>query len=1083
MSLKSNPEALSNIYTVEPAASDPFTAPSVAQGGEEFDVAGGWGQIVGEAASFIVSPLNRRTGKALATASQRYAEKIKRQAELEKAIEAAGTDRAGKLQAELDIETRFDIHKVDDGFDVVDVATNTVLAKYTTEAEARKFLVNTQGEAMDLGPQQTRRAEVEEPVSQPGPLPASPEDIPAGQRMGPERDPIDLPGDEAATVGEAAASRQPVKDDPYAQWVSLDDDAINIAAEGIFNRPEAVDGMIGNMRVVGKQGDPKIVDEGHVYGLIESTGAAMKARLDQLGIEEVKRISNQETERLANILGVNPNKLVETLMGGRFNLGVGSQGQIGAIMHATKSLLIAEIRKLDELSKIALGLKGAHLVSDQARYAWVRQNELVANLKRHYLGVRSDIARAQQVNRMPVADARLTVAEQEQMIARNFNRHVDELGGADVVDEAIQNYHALKDDLPARLAYGTQLTRLQKWLDAGHEVFIMNLLSGWFTHVKNMAGGVAVLVGDIGETTGAATLQLPQGAMGRPRSVTYGDVSAKVFGQIMSAREALVAGARSFWLREEPRGMEMTITGETKHNFGPIRQDAFSAQAMELTGFWGEVVDWAGQVLTLGRAPTRMLMAGDTVMKSVAYRGALYEEAYRQARLKNLQGDALGEFIAEFVFNPSVEAATAAKDFGKYVTLQTDMHGTLKHLQKAAGDRFIRLIVPFFKTPTNAVIFNFERSPAAMILKRYQDAQAEGGAAAAKANSRAAIGSALMMYMALEWDKDSFTGNLSSNPGVLAAYRRMGKERNSLRIGDYNYNLKFFEPWSTAPTIVASTMEIVSHPDISDDDAFEILGTVAGALGQSVTNNTFMSGISMLINVMENPDRHGERFAYNYMRAAIPGSSALNEFRRAIDPVRRLKTDYLDVLRARLPGLSEDLPPERNLWGEVQIPHRWRTAHKPNPVDLEVVRLDLNLPGQHPTVIGEIRLLSDEIDWFHKKAGELAYDMIEALINPKSKKAPYVDERNVGMKTWNKWRRDYAESKALSEAGDEIAEEECKSMIRAHLLLAQKITVGELLVHPEFGPNIAKHKRDVEAHVDEQKMRRLLNAGSIGVSE
>jgi hypothetical protein len=109
--------------------------------------------------------------------------------------------------------------------------------------------------------------------------------------------------------------------------------------------------------------------------------------------------------------------------------------------------------------------------------------------------------------------------------------------------------------------------------------------------------------------------------------------------------------------------------------------------------------------------------------------------------------------------------------------------------------------------------------------------------------------------------------------------------------------------------------------------------------------------------------------------------------------------------------------------------------------------------------------------------------MLAALIDPKSKKAPYVGERDVGMETWNKWRRDYAESKALSEAGDEIAEEECKSMIRANLLLAQKITVAELLVHPKFGPNIAKHKRDVEAHVDAQRMRRFLNAGSIGVSE
>ena len=1073
MTLKSEPHQLHNIYSVErPDAALNVSdlaeeEPSlVDDSDDELQIAGLWG-AAGRTAAGIVAPVvsggNVPAGSALYKAFLRYQKKLAKQKDLATAVKNAGPDEKGRRLSELEIETKYDVIETDEGFQAVNVGRNEVIGTYTSREEAKKAILHEQSDVSDLGPAERWKRERR----------LSPEDEVPEQAVPEKADPVEgesllPPTESAAKKAKQTPEREPVKDDRYKYWVSFDDEDLKIAAEGVHSHPEMKDGMIGNLRVKGKDGAVKIVDEGHVYGLIDSTSRALENNLNKLGEETVKRISNQETARLADLLGVNPNKLMNDLMGGRFEIGVRNPGHFAAIMHAAKSLLIAEIRKLDELSDVVLGKKGAYLVSDEARYAWVRQNELVANLKRHYLGARSDIARAQQINRLPVADDRLTAAEAEAMLSRNFTHNIDELGGPSAIDDAVRLYDELGDDVPARLAFGTQLTQFEKWTDAIHEVFVMNLLSGWFSHVKNTAGVIGVLVGDVVETSGAATLQVPAGLLGHQRAVTYGDVSAKVFGQLMSAREALIAGARAFWLREEPPGMEMTITAETKLNLGHQRRDAFSAAAMEYTGFWGTVVDYAGQLLTLGRLPTRMLMAEDAVMKVTAQKGALYEEAFRQARFKNLKGDAAAEFIAEFVFNPPEAAAAKARDWAKYVTLQSDISGTMKDLQRFARNRFVRLIMPFFKTPTNAVIYTGERSPAARIFKHYKDAEMAGGAEAAKANARAVLGTAIMAYIATEWDADTLTGNLSDNPGVLAAYRRMGKTRNSLRIGDYYYNYKWMEPWSTVPALVSSTMEIVSHPDIDDATAFEVMATVGGAIGQSITNNTFMSGVSMLLDVLQQPDRHGERFAYNYLRSAVPGSAALNEFRRATDPLRRLKRDYLDVIRDRLPGLSKDLFPERDLWGRVSMPNRWRSFYEPNVVDEEIIRLDLNFPKHHPTVVDGVSLKDEEIDWFHKRAGEMAKKALEALVDPKSKKAPLVGV-GVGQAEWSAWRKEYATHKRASEMGDELATTYCENMLRGMLLEVQKDAVKELLTSSPFAAEIMKYKLAIE--IKEQQIK------------
>jgi hypothetical protein len=871
-------------------------------------------------------------------------------------------------------------------------------------------------------------------------------------------------------VGESEAN------ETYSRWLTFGDDELDKIMKGSLDTPAVRDGVIAGMRVKGTMPgmEVKVPDEGHIYGLIQSTGDAIRKKLAGKSPQELESISLEQTTALANLIGTNPNKLHKNLREGRFTLGSKAPGHLAANVVAAKNMLVHEIRKLDELTDIAtVGrvIDGVAVGPTNAdRWAWKEQAELVANIQRDFQGIRTDVGRALSAMRIPAGG-------EKAMLDRDYSRILDDFGGSDKIAAQIEVYRSLPNDAVKRGYAVRELSGVAKSLDAIHEVWLNSMLSGWFTHIRNTVGVVATIGWDIAETAATAARQVANPLIGRQRDVTFGDLGAKIFGQTMSMREAFTASGRAFWLREDAfQGAGMDVfSGVGGGN--PLRGDAWSAANFEKTGALGAFIDWSGHILTLGRAPMRALMTEDAFMKVVSFRGSLYEQAYRAGRAEGLKGDEFAEFIAEFLLEPPRSAREKAVAQSKMVTLQSDMEGALKDLQKFTSNRFMRLLVPFYKTPTNALLYVGERSPFAPAMKRYRDALKEGGEAAANANTRMMMGTGVMLLLWQQWEAGDFTGGLSPDPRLRRAYDRMGIKPYHWRYGDTYYNYSMAEPISTIVGLIGDAMEVINHPDTDDMTGMEVAVATAGVIGFNLTNKSFMTGIQLFMDAARNPGRFGPKMLENYARSMVPGSAALADIQKATDEDKRyhkgLKTfrTALDMLKSRLPGLSHDLEVEYDLWGRSRnVGSRFMSPYKPNAVDKELVRIGLGLEA-HPTTMTDpsgntLGLEPDEVAFYHQRAGKLAKDRMELLItNP----AGYDRKFQPGGKPGTGVGAAYKKLRKASLKGNQLATDDIKVILRKLLTAARVEAQLELYLGSEFSADLQSVTDKVNRERDTQR--------------
>ena len=647
--------------------------------GEEIQVAGVFNSLSPAGARIISGALTGR--QTFGSAYLKSVERLKRQKELEKTA-----------VKNIDPKLQYTIENRAGGFEVVDGTTDKVLGRFGTVEEANKFLTKHKSSVTDLGPPESQpksaQQKVDESVS--GEKTIGEPDVGPVARMDADGEPQPLP---------PSIQSEMERNGSYKEWLTLGNDDYDAWMSGIRAGTVLEDGIIAGLRVKGRQAgmEVKVPNEGNIYSHIAASGEQIQKKLNALSPDEQKAISLDQTRALADVLGENPEKLKKRFLSGAFNLENGKPGQLAAQMVAAKDLLIFEIRKLDELADFVDGSRKLPegVTTEQAQFQWLQQAELVANIQRQYKGAQTDIARAMSAFRIPARDDNV-------LIQRDYAKLISDVGGTEKVREIVDGYKK-ETDLPRRANQVRQLSKFQRFTDSVHEVWINSMLSGWRTHLKNTVGTWSSLVADIAEMSAVATAEAPKVLWGGQRSITFGDVQAKVFGQMMAMKEATSAAGRAFWLREDPiMGAEMSIISGSN----PYRQDAISAENWNISNKAGaRAIDLFGNLVTLGRAPTRMLMMGDAFNKIVAYRGTLWEEAYRAGRQKGKKGEALEDFIADFVIEPPDAAAQKGLEHAKYVTLQSDFDpGTILHdAQKVAGHRIMRLIIPFYKTPPHSI--------------------------------------------------------------------------------------------------------------------------------------------------------------------------------------------------------------------------------------------------------------------------------------------------------------------------------------------------------------------------------------------
>ena len=852
---------------------------------------------------------------------------------------------------------------------------------------------------------------------------------------------------EDAILGQGPARLSDEQQEQYDYYkTDFGDEQINRLMESRMQRPELKDGLIAGsgIRAVGTQPgmEQKIPDEGNVLSLI---GQMAKEIQNNVPTKQLEKISLEETAELADLVNTNPKRLTEMMKRG-LQVDPTTPGALAAHVSAAKNLFVSEAIKLDRMMDVA-GRADATL---EQKLLAKQQSDLVAGLQGMYKGAVTDIARALNATKLPARETRgMTPDEIAQFTGRDYRKLADDLGGVNNIDAFIEGYRNL-DDMKARMKYINSKSFARKVFDAWHEVWINSILSGTWSHIKNLAGGIAAIFNENAATAVAAGYQgITRGvfrANDGIRDVTFGDLQAKMFGQTMAVREALVAAGRGFITREELFGSSKLEArgGGSEGQLGtlPNQFDAFSAGGLGVRNrVLGHGIDALGNLLTLGRAPTRALVAGDSFVKVVAYRGALYELAYRDARLADLKGDAFSDHVADFVTSPPGKAVEEAQQLARISTLQNELDEQTKNLQKTLRGPVLSWIVPFFKTPMNAIFYARDNSPLAYFFTPYKEAMAQGGAAAAKAQAKMALGTMVMGFAGMYASTGNITGSISSDPKVRAAYLRRGITPYSVRIPGTNkwvpYNT--IEPVSTIIGLAVDAYEsIQNYPGATRTDTETLLG-VSAVIGHNLVNKTFMVGVSQFLDTVQDPQKL-PRMMMNYATSAtVPGSALFNEMSRLQNDVRRYRRktgiDYSEKvsrgIQSRLPFVQENLKPARDAWGRVTNRSRI-TMYDPNPVDEEIARLQLPY-APYPEGESSVVLYDDEqLDYFHEVTGKKAFEELQKFLKDS----------------------EFKQLQKASKAGNNIATEQLQHIIRKIRLQAIQFGKGEVRNHPVFGPQL-----------------------------
>lgn len=458
-------------------------------------------------------------------------------------------------------------------------------------------------------------------------------------------------------------------------------------------------------------------------------------------------------------------------------------------------------------------------------------------------------------------------------------------GGPGKIDDIAAKLADLGDD-PAAAAKFIRDAQVATTGDKLYFAWINAILSAPSTHVANITGNVAsntlnLIESGIAEGIGRVT----------GRGHVAGETLARASGTIRGLLDGLAAGAKA-----QLHGS--TIPGQLEIRAEPI------AALRGKAGAW---------------LPTRSLTAQDIVFRTAAYRGELGAQAIRQAATEGLRGPAAQGRITELLANPTLDMKNAAEAAAQYATFTKDLGRFGKQFQKlVASDPtgISRYLVPFIRTPANLLKYAGERSPLAPLSPTIRRALmgADGPVAQQDAIARLVTGSAITTAAVVLFNEGKITAAGPSDPGE----RRLWLESNqpySIRVGDQWVSYQRLEPISTLFGVTAGLTEAWQREGASDDEIKKTAGAVIEGIAENLSNKTFLSGTFNAVQAIMEPERYGERYLARQATSIVP--NVVRRSAQALSPEFPDSRTILQEFQASLPGLRDDLPKRRTIFGEA----------------------------------------------------------------------------------------------------------------------------------------------------------------------
>lgn len=659
----------------------------------------------------------------------------------------------------------------------------------------------------------------------------------------------------------------------------------------------------------------------------------------------------------------------------------------GATLNAEESVALRELwirsgTKLKELAQTA-----AVDSNPNVQFQFQKMMGIHRAIQEKAIAVRTEAARALNSWKIPTGGNLEKIMEFDQVMGR--------IGGVDASQAVAKKITSLQNRPDALDAYvrGAVWTTTQ---EAAAQLWYFSLLSNPHTHMRNFISNSVTSLFDVAERKTASVLGT---------NVAPNEATAKLLGMVGGFKDALRITARGRQTlltaaKETVKGKasqagnqlagaadefgtvyRTAVTGESSLGQGGkvdigqrghisklthqlVGEKLAKAPLPEALHKAAGLLDTALQIpaksldaVTL--VPSRALQTADELFKTINYQGELHaqaiQNAWKMAQTGDIAPDQIGAKVADTLADPDEFMRIRAQSQAEYLTF-TNMPSHDSPLWQAirgiggiplAG----RIIMPFTRVVYNMGGYTFERTPLAPMVRRWRDDMAAGGRARDLALSKMALGTMVLTAAVDLSMKGHITGVGSPDLGERAADRRMKVQPNSVKIGDRYYAYRGLEPLASPLGIAANLTEILAYSQNDENtQTDEIVIAASLAIGNQLVSQQYMMGVANLFDAMSDPTRKGQAWFNALARAMIP--AGVGQYTRSVvDTDLHQVENMIDAMKARIPGLSADVPYTIDLWGrkislrsglgEVydMISPIYSKQYAPEPIDLELKRL------------------------------------------------------------------------------------------------------------------------------------------------
>lgn len=656
-------------------------------------------------------------------------------------------------------------------------------------------------------------------------------------------------------------------------------------------------------------------------------------------------MSLAETEQLADASGIPTEALLKRNVGQAFNAEEAVQLRKAMVQSAT------EVRDL--AAKAISGSEADVLAFQEATTRHIAIQEQVA-------GMTTEAGRALSSFRI-VAGAEGGVAD----VLKTF-------GGRESIADVARKINEL--DTPAKVSKFLMDSRKATTGDMVIEAWVNGLLSGPTTHVVNGISNLATALWNVPETALAAGIGKLRGGAGE--RVLFGEAGQELFGIVQGSKEGVIAAAKAY--REEG------VVGGQKIELA--RKAAIPSKTINIGG---RSIELGGKQV---RIPGRLLSASDEYFKAIGARQELNRLAFRKASNEGLTGEAHAARMANLIENPTDAMRVAAREKAEYQTFTNPLGEFGSALQKVQqSNKAAKLVLTFIRTPVNIAKYTVrDRTPLGLFSSEIRaDLASKDPIVRDTTLARLSLGTAVSVTAVGLAAQGLVTGGGPSDPKQRAALYATGWRPYSLRVGEMYYSYSRVEPLATLLGLTADMYDKAGDVKAEEgavDQLQAAAGLVVASLSKNLAAKTSLTGLTDLVQAVEDPDRYGKQYLSKLAASAVP--NILAQTARMDDPYMREARTLVDQFKTRIPGLSETVAPRLDIWGQPienqgsvgGISGIYQSRVENDPVNRELVALEIS-PAPPLRKIKGVGLNDEQYDMYRMVAGRSAKSQLDAMVN------------------------------------------------------------------------------------------------------